>query len=221
LVKILSAPVKFAELKALGLGVSLLLAVYIPAFVVTALIRPRIELAIALIVAVTLLVATLLIFVLARARAGFGEFGFAIPHSPYVGIALASGLALGLVAALLNHLVPSKPPFDVSGFAPWKIGLYFVVGASIQEEVIFRGLIQSIVERHCPALFSLRGVSISIAAAFAAVLFAAVHLEVGVVVAVGALILGVVAGELRRRSGSLLPAIIVHALFNCVDAVWH
>jgi membrane protease YdiL (CAAX protease family) len=28
--------------------------------------------------------------------------------------------------------------------------------------------------------------------------------------------LGLVAGELRRRSGSLLPAIVVHALFNCV-----
>jgi hypothetical protein len=30
----------------------------------------------------------------------------------------------------------------------------------------------------------------------------------------GAIMLGVVSGELRRRSGSLLPAVIVHALFN-------
>lgn len=212
---------KFAKLKALGLAVSLLLAVYVPAFVVTALIRPRIELAIAIIIAVTLLVASLLIFLLARARAGFAEFGFAIPNSRYVGIALASGLALGLVAAFLNHLVPSKPPFDVSGFAPWKIGLYFIVAASIQEEVIFRGLIQSIVEGRWPALFSVCGLSISIAVVFTAALFATVHFEVSAVVAVAAAMLGLVAGELRRRSGSLLPAIIVHALFNCVDAVWH
>jgi membrane protease YdiL (CAAX protease family) len=43
---------------------------------------------------------------------------------------------------------------------------------------------------------------------------------VGAVVALGAVILGLVAGELRRGSGSLLPAMIVHACFNCVDAVW-
>jgi membrane protease YdiL (CAAX protease family) len=213
--------VKSATLKALGVGAGLFVAVYVPAFIVTALVRPRIKLGIALIIAITVLIAILFVFLLARARGGFAEFGFRVPSSRYVGIALASGLALGLVAAFLNHLFPSKPPFDVSGLAFWKIGLYFIVGASIQEEVIFRGLIQSMVERHCPALFSLRGVSISIAAAFTAVLFAAVHLEVSAVVAVGALILGVVAGELRRRSGSLLPAIIVHALFNCVDAVWH
>jgi len=40
-------------------------------------------------------------------------------------------------------------------------------------------------------------------------------------VALGAVVLGLLAGELRRASGSLLPAIIVHAIFNCADAVSH
>jgi membrane protease YdiL (CAAX protease family) len=211
---------KLHKLKALGLGAGLFVAVYVPAFMAAALVRPRIELAIALIIAITLSVAMLLIFLLGRGRGG-AEFGFRIPRSRYVGIALVSGLTLGLVVAFLNHLLPSKPPFDVSGFAPWKIGLYFIVGASIQEEVIFRGLIQSMVEKRCALIFSVCGVSISGAVAFTAVLFAVVHLEVGAVVALGAVILGLVAGELRRRSGSLVPAIIVHALFNCADAVLH
>jgi membrane protease YdiL (CAAX protease family) len=212
---------KLARLKALGLGVGLFVLVYVPAFIATALLRPRIEVAIALIITITLLVAMLLIFLLARTRGGVAEFGFRIPRSRYVGIALSSGLALGLVAAFLNHLFPSKPPFDVSGFGPWKIGLYFIVGASIQEEVIFRGLIQSMVEKRWAAIFSICGASISGAVAFTAALFGVVHLEVGAVVALGAVMLGLVAGELRRRSGSLFPAIIVHALFNCADTVWH
>jgi len=212
---------KFPKPKALGLGVGLFVAVYVPAFIATALLRPHTELGIALIIAITLLVAMLLIFLLTSAREGFKEFGFRLPRSRYAGIALASGLALGLVAAFLNHLLPSKPPFDVSGFAPWKIGLYFIVGASIQEEVIFRGLIPSTVEKRWALIFSVCGVPISGAVAFTAVLFGIIHLEVGAVVALGAVILGLVAGELRRRSGSLLPAIIVHAFFNCADAVWH
>src|SRR5258706_5624183 len=107
----------FAKLKTLGMGIGLFGAVYVPAFIITALVRPRIELGIALIMAITLLVAILLIFLLARERGGFTEFGFGLPSWRYVGIALASGLALGLAAAFLNHLHPSKPPFDVSGFA--------------------------------------------------------------------------------------------------------
>ena len=88
--------------KAMGLGGALFVAVYVPAFIATALVRPPIELAIALIIAISLLIATLLIFLYARARSGFAEFGFCIPSSRYVGIAFASGLTLGLVAAFLN-----------------------------------------------------------------------------------------------------------------------
>jgi membrane protease YdiL (CAAX protease family) len=77
------------------------------------------------------------------------------------------------------------------------------------------------VERRCPLIFPLLGVSISGAVVFTAVLFGIIHLEVGALVALGAVILGLVAGELRRRSGSLLPAIIVHASFNCIGTVWH
>src|SRR5215472_19038218 len=127
---------KSAKAKAMGLGGALFVAVYLPAFIATALVRPRIELAIALIIAISLLIATLLIFLFARARSGFAEFGFCIRSSRYVGIAFALGLTLGLVAAFLNHLFPSKPPFDVSGFAPWKIGLYFIVGASVHTIIL-------------------------------------------------------------------------------------
>ena len=211
---------KFPAVKGIGLGIGLFVVVYVPAFVTTALVRPRIDIAIPLIIAITLLVALILMFLLARRPAGIAEFGFRIPHSRYLAGATVFGLALGLGVTFLGHLFPSKPLFDVSGFAPWKIGLYFLIGASIQEEIIFRGLIQSIIERQWNVSFSLAGGSLSGAVAFSAALFGVIHLELGVVVALGAIILGFLAGELRRRSGSLLPAIIVHALCNGAVAFW-
>src|SRR5262249_34888570 len=145
----------------MGLGSALFVAVYVPAFLAAALVRTRIELAMALVIAISLLTAILMMFLFARTRSGFAEFGFRRASSRYVGFALASGLTLGLFTAFLNHLFPLKPPIDVSGFVPWKIGLYFIVGASVQEEVIFRGLIQSKVHERWTASFRIRSTSIS------------------------------------------------------------
>src|SRR6266566_4560480 len=211
---------RLPKLKALGIGVGLFVVVYVPAFVTTALVRPRVEIAIPLIIAITSLVAFTLVLLFARPPAGIAEFGFHIPQSRYVVSATVFGLTIGLAVTLLSHLLPSKPPFDVSGLAPWMIGLYFIIGSPIQEEIIFRGLIQSMLERRWMITFSVFGGSLSGAVAFTAVLFGIIHLEAGVAVATGAITLGLVAGELRRRSGSLLPAIMVHAVFNAADAFW-
>jgi membrane protease YdiL (CAAX protease family) len=210
---------KFSALKAIGLGIGLFVVVYVPAFVTTALVRPRIDIAIPLIIAITLLVTLILMFLLAQGPAGIAEFGFRIPHSRYLAVATVFGLALGIAVTFLGHLFPSKPPFDVSHFAPWMIGLYFIIGSPIQEEIIFRGLIQSTLERRM-ITFPVFGGSLSGAVVFTALLFGIIHLGLGSVVAIGAIVLGLGAGELRRRSVSLLPAIVVHALFNAADAFW-
>jgi membrane protease YdiL (CAAX protease family) len=211
---------KFSKLQAPGIGIGLFVAVYVPAFATTALVRPRIEIAIPLVIGITFSVALILMFLLAHRPAGIAEFGFSIPNSRYTVIASALGLTLGLAVTWLTHLLPSKPPFDVSGFAPWRIWLYFVIGSPIQEEIIFRGLIQSILERRWMITFFVFGASLSSAVIFTTALFGIIHLGAGAAVATGAIVLGLVAGELRRRSGSLLPAVIVHALFNAADAFW-
>jgi membrane protease YdiL (CAAX protease family) len=213
--------VKFPNIQAFGTGIGLFLAVYIPAFVTAGLVRPRVEVAIPLIIVISFLIAFILIFLLVRPLAGIAEFGFRIPNGRYLAVGTALGLILGVAVTFLSHLFPSKPPFDVSRFTPWMIGLYFIIGSPIQEEIIFRSLIQSILERTSMITFSVfRGGLLSGAVAFTTVLFGIIHLESGAAVATGAVILGLAAGELRRRSGSLLPAIIVHALFNAADAFW-
>ena|ERR1700722_17652900 len=211
---------KFSEFKALGLAIGVFVAVYAPAFAATALVRPRIEMAIPLIIGITFSVALGLIFLLARGPTGMAEFGFSIPKSRYIVIAGVMGLPLAMAVTWLSRLFPAKLPFDVSGLPLWMIGLYFVVGSPVQEELVFRGLIQSILEQRWRMTFSVFGGTLSCAVTFTAVLFCVIHLEAGLAIATGAIVLGLVAGELRRRSGSLLPAVIVHALFNVADAVW-
>ena len=110
---------KFPAFKAIALGIGLFVVVYVPGFVTTALGRPRIDIAIPLIIAITLLVALILMFLLARSPAGIGEFGFCIPQSRYVASATVFGLTIGLAVAFLSHLLASKPPFDVSRLASW------------------------------------------------------------------------------------------------------
>jgi membrane protease YdiL (CAAX protease family) len=100
------------------------------------------------------------------------------------------------------------------------LALYFGAGASIQEEIIFRGLLQSFLAQRWKRTFMIFGSSVSAAAVFVAVLFGMIHLHSGPLVAAAATVLGLTAGELRRHSGSLLPAVVVHALFNVAALPW-
>lgn len=52
-----------------------------------------------------------------------------------------------------------------------------------------------------------------------AALFGAVHVPAGVAAAAAALLLGIAAGVLRARTGSVLPAILAHAAANLVGSL--
>ena len=201
-------------------ALGLLVAVYLPAFAVASLVRPRVELAVALVIGISLSIALLLIFALARHDSRIDAFGFKSPqrHDFSVGLLLAPPLAVAVV--WLSRLFPSKPPLDVSTFPVWMIGLYFVVAAPIQEEIIFRGLIQSFLQQRWQSTFRAFGTAFSPAVACTAILFSLAHIGAGPVVLIGAMALSLLAGELRRRSGSLIPAVLVHAIFNLTDALW-
>ncbi len=93
----------------------------------------------------------------------------------------------------------------------------------MQEETIFRGLIQSVVQARTPFEFRLGNIRLPFAVLVSALLFAVVHiatvrlgasLSEALFVVCGAFVLGIVAGWLRSMSGSLLPAILAHAIFN-------
>jgi membrane protease YdiL (CAAX protease family) len=203
----------FPNIRALATTLGLFVAVYAPAFATVSLIRPAAQVAVPLIISISLAIALVLTFTLSRRTGSVSEFGLSIPKFRYVGLAVLLGLPLAFAAGWLGHFFPSKSPIDTSGFPLWMLWLYFGVGAAIQEEVIFRGLLQSFLDQRWATLSIFRA-SLSPAVLFTAALFGIIHLGSGLIVVTGAIVLGLVGGELRRRSGSLLPAVIVHALFN-------
>jgi membrane protease YdiL (CAAX protease family) len=161
--------------------------------------------AIALIIAISLLAALAIIYWLVRRGTSFAAFGFSLSSVRWLVFAVGLGLPLGLGAAWLAAAFPSAAPIEVTALLPWQQVLFFVIAAPLQEEVIFRGLVQSVLQARWPG---------AIAVVCTAVLFAIVHIGSGLATVAGALVLSALAGELRRRSGSLLPAIAVHSLFN-------
>lgn len=84
----------------------------------------------------------------------------------------------------------------------------------MQEELIFRGLLQTVFARNLSAIAKTSPHASVAAVVGAALPFALVHLAVGPWTAVAALPLGLLAGALRQRSGSVVPPIIAHIIFN-------
>ncbi|MFH1861420.1 MAG: CPBP family intramembrane glutamic endopeptidase [bacterium] len=100
--------------------------------------------------------------------------------------------------------------------------LFVWIYASICEEILTRGLLQSFLsplrDRRVRILWRWQ---VSIPVCFSALFFGAMHIvlitRLGPAAIVPMLLatgLGFVAGYYREKSGSLIPAIIIHALFN-------
>jgi membrane protease YdiL (CAAX protease family) len=209
--------VRFA--KALGTVLLLFAVAYGSAFLTVALLKLRPFEAVPVIIVVSLAVAILLIEVVSGRDGGFAQFGFRFCHYRYIAAAIVLGVPIAWALTIfVNRLSSGPPPPEVS-FRPWMTVLYFVVGAPIQEEIIFRGLLQTALARQFPATLSFFGTSLSYAAIIVALLFGLIHLEVNPITAAAAFVLGLCSGELRYRSGSLLPAILVHAIFNAFAAI--
>jgi len=193
----------------------LFLGVYLPAFILIGVLRPTGAGTVLLIMVTSLLVA-LFMMAIFLTRHGWSrkDFGLEIVGKKHLIWAFVLGGIIGLIVAVLQRVlgVESAQTFETLVF--WQIVLLFWIGASIQEEIIFRSLIQSVVGRTLNSNATLKWGPLSAGAVIVAVLFAVIHIPMGVFTAGGALVAGILAGELRARSSSILPAIIVHAMFN-------
>ena len=207
-------------IKGVAITLGLFVAVYAPAFLVTAFFRPRIEVAIPLVILISAGIAFAFILLFSKPSDGVAQFGFMLPRVRYVWLALEFGLPLGILTGWLAQLFPSLPPYDVSRFTGSMIISYFVIGASIQEEIIFRGLLQTMFQRALNRSLVVTKLSVGYSVIVVALLFGLIHVPEGLVIAFCALVLAVIAGELRKRSASIVPAIIVHMLFNAGSAAF-
>ena len=130
-----------------------------------------------------------------------------------LGLVLVPLLAL---ASALNQLVPYK--HDVVDFLtlrrdPLAVGLVIataVVAAPLVEELFFRRILQGWLEKRLPEGDGALAIAISAAA------FALAHQGQGLAF-VPLFPLGLVLGFIARRTGSIVPCILLHALFNAVS----
>ena len=130
-----------------------------------------------------------------------------------LGLVLVPLLAL---ASALNQLVPYK--HDVVDFLtlrrdPLAVGLVIataVVAAPLVEELFFRRILQGWLEKRLPEADGALAIGISAAA------FALAHQGQGLAF-VPLFPLGLVLGFMARQTGSIVPCILLHALFNAVS----
>jgi membrane protease YdiL (CAAX protease family) len=207
-------------IKALFFMFLLFVVVYVPAFVLVGILRPSGIWTVLFIIVVSFTVA-LLVMAIFLTHHGWHrrDFGLVVAGKKYLIWAFVFGGVLGLVVAFLQHVLRIPSPQTFEAFAFWQVVLLFWIGASIQEEMIFRSLIQSVVGRTLGSNVALTWGPLSAAAVIVAVLFAVIHIPMGMFTACAALVAGLLAGELRSRSGSILPAIIVHAMFNITGTI--
>jgi membrane protease YdiL (CAAX protease family) len=143
--------------------------------------------------------AAALIWMLILGRGGLTAYGFRGVHPKRL-------LAPALVGLTLSQII----------VVVW-------ISASIAEELLTRGLVQGFLEPlkdYGLRIFRLR---LSIPVIGAALFFGLMHLALlstgaaasaVVTIALFAVVLGLIAGYYREKTGSLLPAILVHFLFN-------
>jgi membrane protease YdiL (CAAX protease family) len=114
-----------------------------------------------------------------------------------------------------------RPSDDPHQLGPVQTVLRVWIVASVAEEVLTRGLTQGLLASLSTTGFRVAGELVSVSVLLAALAFAALHLVLvrkmgakAAPVIVLAFLLGCVAGVYRQATGSLIPAVIVHMLFN-------
>jgi membrane protease YdiL (CAAX protease family) len=171
---------------------------------------------------VTHSVMLLLALVVMRTRLGLspGDFGFtrgSFRWTPGIFLwVLPTALMSALSLAVPHGAEPSGP---AASFSALQIVLFVWIYATVAEETLTRGLLQTLVarKRESPTRHRWLGEPVIVSGVF----FGAMHLVLirsmgaaAVVPIVLATFLGIVAARYRQSTGSLLPAILVHALFN-------
>ena len=172
------------------------------------------------------LVSFCLIAALSRGR--LAEYGFKAATSAQ----LKTAFIFGSIVAVIVHVViaivwtlfppaETHPALAGSSFIRTVFTVWIV--ASTSEEVVHRGLIQSFLKPLGVYGLNLGRIRLSLPVIVAAVIFGVLHIMlvtlgadsrlVGGIVGM-AIVLGLVAGYYREKTGSLVPAVLVHMLFN-------
>jgi membrane protease YdiL (CAAX protease family) len=176
-----------------------------------------------------LVLALLAIGILGKGR--FSDYGFRFPRIPTLsgsvllkwGLIALAAVGMGAVATLAISLSGSSGSPIVKQLSFPQIVLFVWVFSSIIEEILTRGFIQG----HLSPLNELSArvllFRVSVPTLIGALFFGAMHMVVlfggadirtTVIIVIFTFSLGLLCGHQRDKSGSLIPAIMLHALAN-------
>lgn len=168
------------------------------------------------------------ILILILSKGKISEYGFKIGDNLRLKQTIIVGLIAGFIITSTTLYLPINPPPGTEDFSFIQVVILIWIFASICEEVLTRGLIQGYLSPLKQFGFSLFGFRISIPVLVAALFFGAMHialLTVGLdsfsvwAIVVSAFIMGIIAGHYREKTQSLIPAIIIHMLFNITGTI--
>lgn len=137
-------------------------------------------------------------------------------------------LVFGIVITGLGELVPMAGLELMEDFTLLQIIILAWIFASVSEELLTRGLLQGFLSPLDKYGLTIFGFYMSVPVLIAALFFGLMHLglltmgasgSAVFVIALSGIILGVIAGYYREKTGSIVPAIVIHMLFNICGTV--
>lgn len=164
--------------------------------------------------------------ILARGR--WRRYGFQMPQVPVFRSLLPWSTAFGIVAGVAISAAQSTAGATTELFTPLQTILFVWIFASVSEEIFARGLLQGYLAPLGERGFDFGRLRVSVPVLFAALFFGLMHLGLLMTgapfvtvlpIVFFAFILGLLAGHYRELSGSLLPAVAVHFIFNVCASI--
>lgn len=178
--------------------------------------------------AVSLLISILIITGLSKGK--ISTYGFRKAKDVRLMRIAIISLGIGIIATLAGTILRLEGPAFLEGYSFIQVVVSIWVYASIYEEVVARGLLQSFLGPLTKYGFTITGWRISLPVLVSALFFALSHmalLTMGadayyvIYIVIFAFIVGLMAAYFREKSESLMPAIVIHMLANiggtCMD----
>ena len=170
-------------------------------------------------------ISLILILIVSKGKLRF--FGFCRGKNYKMARIVISGTVVGVALATVLHLFPEGSGASQPEYSFVQTVIFVWLYASISEELLTRGLIQGFLTPLAGHGFTVLNVRISLPVLTGALFFGLMHaalLTTGMALfpvmstVAFAAVLGLIAGYYREQTGSLIPAIIVHAFGNIG---WH
>lgn len=139
-------------------------------------------------------------------------------------ISLVIGLALAFLFRWLFDRFAGLSP-AIESLNGWQFVFLLWIAAPLELEVIFRGLFQGVFQESFPQVIQLERWRLSVAALTSAFVYTVyqgtllgnqAELSTIILIVIGSFLVGLIAGQFRFRTNSLLPGILIHFLFNVI-----